>query len=140
MVIVDTSAWIEFFRRDGSVEVKLAMRGLLDKYEATLCGPVEMEFLGGAPPSEKKRLQSWFNVLPYVRNDQKIWRQAADTFSRLRQEGLTIPWNDALVATITLGQSCRVFAVDHHFTAMAPHLRLRLYEPGYGGMFNPDTE
>ncbi len=140
MVLVDTSAWIEFFRRDGNVETKLALRGLLDKYEATLCGPVEMEFLGGALPQEKKRLHSWFNVLPYVRNNQKIWRQAADTFSQLRKNGLTVPWNDTLIATITLGQGCRVFAIDKHFTAMAPHLGLRLYEPGYGGIFNPDTE
>jgi predicted nucleic acid-binding protein len=140
MVLIDTSAWIEFFRRDGKLETKLAVRGLLDKYEATLCGPVEMEFLGGALPQEKKRLQSWFNVLPYARNNQKIWRQAADTFSQLRENGLTVPWNDALIATITLGQDCRVFAVDKHFTAMAPHLGLRLYEPGYGGIFNPDTE
>ncbi len=140
MVLVDTSAWIEFFRRDGKLETKLAVRGLLDKYEATLCGPVEMEFLGGALPKEKTRLLSWFNILPYVRNNQKIWRQAADTYSLLRQGGLTVPWNDALIATITLGQACRVFANDKHFTAMAPILGLRLYEPGYGGMFNPDPE
>ena len=140
MVIVDTSAWIEFFRRDGAVEVKLAMRGLLDKYEATLCGPVEMEFLGGALPAEKNRLQSWFNVIPYVRNDQRIWRQAADTFSQLRARGLTVPWNDALIATITLRQGCRVYAIDRHFTSMAPILGFTLYEPGYGGMFNPETE
>jgi predicted nucleic acid-binding protein len=140
MVIVDTSAWIEFFRRDGTPEAKLAMRGLLDKYEATLCGPVEMEFLGGALPAEKSRLQSWFNIIPYVRNDQKIWRQAADTFSRLRQNGLTVPWNDALIATIALGQDCRVYAIDRHFTAMAPLVGLKLYEPGYGGMFSPEPE
>ena len=140
MVLIDTSAWIEFFRRDGALEVKLAMRGLLDTFEATLCGPVEMEFLGGARPTEKSRLQSWFGIIPYLRNDQKIWRQSADTFSRLRQTGLTVPWNDALIATITLGQGCRVYAVDKHFTAMAPHLGLKLYEPGYGGIFNPDPE
>ncbi len=140
MVLVDTSAWIEFFRRDGALEVKLAMRGLLDKFEATLCGPVEMEFLGGARPKEKRRLQSWFGIIPYVLKDQKFWRQSADTFSRLRQTGLTIPWNDALIATITLKQDCRVYAVDKHFTAMAPHLGLKLYEPGYGGIFNPEPE
>ena len=140
MVIIDTSALIEFFRRDGDIDVKLAVRGLLDEFEATLCGPVEMEFLGGALPREKDQIQRWFNILPYVRNDQRIWRQAADTFSRLRQSGLTVPWNDALIATITLGQDCRVYAADQHFTAMAPHLGLKLYEPGYGGMFSPAPE
>jgi predicted nucleic acid-binding protein len=140
MVLIDTSAWIEFFRRDGKLEVKLAMRGLLDDYEATLCGPVEMEFLGGAPPRERDRLQAWLNVLPYVRNSQRLWRQAADTFSRLRQHGLTIPWNDSLIATIALGRSCRVYAIDKHFTALAPIIGLRLYEPGYGGMYSPEDD
>jgi hypothetical protein len=36
MVIVDTSAWIEFFRRDGDPHVKLAVKGLLDAYECAL--------------------------------------------------------------------------------------------------------
>ena len=32
----------------------------------------------------------------------------------------------------------RVYAVDKHFTAMAPILNPHLYQPGYGGMHNPD--
>jgi len=48
MVIIDTSAWVDFFRRDGDLTTKLAVKGLLDAFEGALCGPVEMEFLGGA--------------------------------------------------------------------------------------------
>lgn len=140
MVIIDTSAWIEFFRRQGAAEVKLAMRGLLDDYEATLCGPTEMEFLGGTSPHEKDRIQAWFNVLPYVRSNQRLWRKAANTCSLLRKNGLTIPWNDALIATIGLEQDCRIYAIDQHFTAMSPLLGLKLYEPGYGGMFSPASD
>lgn len=77
MVLVDTSAWIELHRRDGDPAVKLAVRGLLDAFEAALCGSVEMEYLGGAKPAQRERLQAWCNVLPYLRNDQKIWRKAA---------------------------------------------------------------
>ncbi len=54
MVVVDTSAWVEFFRRDDEPYVKLAVKGLLDAYECALCGPVEMEFLGGARAEEMK--------------------------------------------------------------------------------------
>ena len=140
MVLVDTSAWIELVRPDGRLEVKLAVRGLLGALEATVCGPVEMEFLGGALPHERATLQASFNILPYVRNDQRLWRKAADTFALLRGNGLTVSWNDALVATITLDQGCRIYAIDKHFTAMAPFLGLKLYEPGYGGMFSPETE
>lgn len=138
MVIVDTSAWIEAHRRDGSPAVKLAVRGLLDEFEAALCGPVEMEYLGGAKPQERERLQAWCNVLPYIRNDQKLWRKAAMNFSLLKQKGVTAPWNDVLIATIALENGCRVYAVDKHFTAMAPLLGFHLYQPGYGGSYNPE--
>jgi predicted nucleic acid-binding protein len=139
MVIVDTSAWVEFFRHQGNLAVRLAVRGLLNEYEATLCGPVELEFLGGALPHERNRLQAWFNVLPYARNDQKIWRKAADLYSRMRSEGITVPWNDSLIASISLDQKCRIYAVDKHFTAMAPILGLSLYQPGYGGSYTPES-
>lgn len=140
MVIVDTSAWIEFFRRQGDPKVKLAVRALIDEFEATLCGPVELEFLGGALPREKDRLKAWFNVLPYARNDQKLWRKAADTYATLRGKGVTIPWNDALIATITTEQNCRVYAVDKHFEAMEKLIGLPLYQPGYNGTFRPEKE
>jgi len=140
MVLVDTSAWVEFHRRDGKLEVKMAMVGLLDALEATLCGPVEMEFLGGARPHELPRLKAEWAIIPYLRNDQKLWRSAAATYSRLRAKGLVVPWNDALIATIALEAQCRVYAVDKHFTAMAPLIGLLLYRPGYNGSFNPGTE
>lgn len=138
MVIVDTSAWIEFFRRDGDLKVKMAVKSLLDEYEATLCGPVEMEFLGGAFPHERPKIQAWFDVIPYLPNDQKLWRKAATTYADLRATGLTAPWNDILIATITLESDLRVYAVDRHFDAMAEHLPLRLYQPGYNGGFDPE--
>ncbi len=138
LVIVDTSAWIEAHRRDGSPAVKLAVRGLLDEFEAALCGPVEMEYLGGARPEERERLQAWCNVLPYVRNDQKLWRKTAANFSLLKKNGVTAPWNDVLIATIALENGCRVYAADKHFTAMAPLLGFHLYQPGYGGSYNPE--
>ncbi len=138
MVIVDTSAWIAFFRRDGAAFTKLAVKALLDEYEATLCGPVEMEFLGGAFPHERPKIQSWFDIIPYASNDQKIWRNAASTYASLRAAGLTVPWNDILIATIAMERDCRVYSVDKHFDAMAKHVPLMLYEPGYNGGFAPE--
>lgn len=139
MVIVDTSAWIEFFRRDGNLRTKLAVKGLLEEYEAMLCGPVEMEFLGGARPQERPKLQAWFDIVPYAPNDQKLWRKAAANYSECRAKGLTAPWNDVLIATIGLETGNRVYSVDQHFDAMAKILpMLRLYEPGYNGGFAPE--
>ncbi len=139
MVIVDTSAWVTFFRRDGDLRVKLAVKSLLDEYEAALCGPVEMEFLGGAFPHERPKIQAWFDIIPYVSNDQKLWRKAATTFAGLRAKGLTVPWNDVLIATLAMETEHRVYALDAHFDAMAAILPVRLYRPGYNGGYAPDV-
>jgi len=138
MVIIDTSAWVEFFRRDGETLIKLTVKGLLDAFEGALCGPVEMEFLGGARPNEMKAIQRWFDIMPYLKNDQKIWRKAAENYSKVRASGHTVPWNDILIATIAKENEAVVYAHDKHFTIMAKILKFRLYQGGYNGMFNPD--
>lgn len=138
MVIIDTSAWVEFFRRDGDLRVKLAVKGLLDEYEGALCGPVEMEFLGGARENEMPRIKAWFDLIPYVRNDLKIWREAAGNFAKLKAKGHTIPWNDILIGTIAKSQSIKVYAKDKDFDVMAEVLGVMLYQPGYNGMYNPE--
>jgi hypothetical protein len=138
MVIIDTSAWVEFFRRDGDPHVKLAVKGLLEVFEGALCGPVEMEFIGGARVNEMERIRAWFDLVPYVRNDLKIWREAAVNFSKLKAEGHTIPWNDILIATIVKSNSLRVYAKDKHFETMAEVLGVMIYQPGYNGMYNAE--
>jgi predicted nucleic acid-binding protein len=140
MVLVDTSVWIEMHRRDGRDDVKLALQGLLDAYEATICGPVEMEFLGGARPHERERLQAWCNVLPYLRNHQTLWRKAAVNFALLRAKGIHTPWNDVLIATLSQEAQCRIYACDQHFELMAPVLNLFLYKPGYLGMYVDEND
>ena len=64
--------------------------------------------------------------------DTSVWRRSAIS-------GIPLPWNDALTATLTLGQDCRVYAVDRHFEAMAQHIGLQLYKPGYNGNFQPEA-
>jgi predicted nucleic acid-binding protein len=140
MVIVDTSAWVEFFRRDGDPHVKLAVKGLLDAYQAALCGPVELEFLGGARPHEVARIRAGFDILPYVRSDDKLWRLAAANYGRLRAAGFNVPWNDILIATLAMRKGLAVYAKDKHFPIMAEVLGVILYQPGYNGMFNPEFE
>jgi len=138
VVIVDTNAWIEMLRRKGDPLVKLAMNGLLSQYEAFLCGPVEMELLGGMPSEQRSRLSSWLSVIPRHRCGDDLWRNAGESYSLLRANGLTVPWNDVLVASVSLLAQCRVYSTDRHFHWMAPILGLSLYNPGHSGIFNPD--
>jgi len=138
MVLVDSSVWIEGFRRKGKLEVKLALEGLLDAYEAQWCSPVRLEVLGGARVEERRRLGLHFSVIPYRAVTEKDWDQAVALAWKIRDRGLTVPWLDALIATLALQDDIRLYALDDHFVKIAGLTGLRLYEPGYGGLFQPE--
>ena len=41
MTLIDTSAWIEFFRKAGRSDVRNRVAAYLDMGEAAYCGPIE---------------------------------------------------------------------------------------------------
>jgi len=139
MVIVDSSVWIETLRRDGRLDVKVALESLLEEYEATWCGPVKLEVLGGARTQDRQALEEQFSCIPYFPMNDPAWEAAKNLGWRLRDKGCALPWNDILIATLSINAGCRVFAIDKHFDLMQDAgIGVRLYKPGYGGAYNPN--
>ncbi len=140
MVLVDSSAWIEGFRRNGKIEVKLALEGLLEAYEAQWCSPVRLEVLGGARKIERARLGHYFSIIPYRPTHEEDWERAVSLAWKLRGNGLNIPWLDVLIASIAIQDKVRLYAIDTHFEQVANFAPLMLYRPGYGGSYNDTDE
>lgn len=140
MVLVDSSVWIEALRRDGRLEEKVGLEGLLEEYEAAWCGPVKLEVLGGARGQDRKRLRAYFDCIPYRPMKDPDWDFATECYWRLRDAGHTVPFNDALIGALSLRWICRVYARDKHFEIMRDVIGVRLYRPGYGGRFEADAE
>jgi predicted nucleic acid-binding protein len=137
MVIVDSSIWIEAARREGRLECKVGLEGLVDAMEAMFCGPIKLEVLGGARAQDRARLSAYFDCIPYREMTDAGWRFACECAWRLRDKGESIPWNDILIGSLALTWKCRVYAADRHFEVMRDILNLELYAPGYGGKFEP---
>lgn len=138
MVLVDSSAWIEGLRRRGSLEVKCALEGLLDAYEAQWCTPVRMEVLGGARREERRRLGHYFSVIPYRRCEEADWERGITLAWQLRDRGVSLPWLDVLIGAIALRDGVRVYSIDRHFQDLSKWTGLPLYEPDGGGRFRPE--
>ena len=50
----------------------------------------------------------------------------------------TTPWNDVLIAALSVLAECRIYSVDKHFEMMYQSgAGILLYKPGYGGAYNP---
>jgi hypothetical protein len=140
MVLVDSSVWIEALRRTGRLDVKVALESLLEEYEATWCGPVKMEVLGGARPQDRKKLEAWFSCIPYRVVTEAAWDIAKEKYWRLRDAGHTLPWADVLIGSLAHTWGCRVYSIDRHFQIMHEVIGIVLYEPGYGGSYSPGRE
>ena len=138
MVLVDSYVWIEAARREGSLEHKVGLEGLLDAAEAMFCGPIKLEVLGGARVHDRKRLSSYFDCILYRTMEDTTWEFAKDCAWRLRDKGHSLPWNDIVIGSLSIQWACRVYAKDQHFETMRDVLGIRLYAPGRGGSFQPD--
>ena len=92
MVLVDSSIWIEALRKNGTIDVKYALKSILDEYEAQWCTPVRLEVMGGAKKEERRRIGNYFSVIPYYRVTESDWEQAISYAWKLRDSGLTVPW------------------------------------------------
>ena len=138
MVLVDSSIWIEAMRREGDMACKVGLEQLLDAYAVVFCSPVKLEVLGGARRTDRRRLAEYFSVIPYRAATEDDWMQALRNGWRLRDDGVTVPNSDLLIASIAIRAEIRVYARDKHFDEMAKRLPLRLYKPGYGGSYAPE--
>jgi predicted nucleic acid-binding protein len=139
MVLVDSSVWIEALRRQGRLDVKVALEALLEAYEAQLCAPVRLEVMGGSRREERRVIGSYFSIIPYRSVGPDDWERAISLAWRLRGAGLTVPWLDVLTASLAIHDCVRLFTIDTHFEKIAETAGLVLYRPGYGGSFQPDN-
>jgi len=137
MVLVDSCVWIEAAKLKGDLLVKVALRSLLDEYQAAFCGPVKLEILGALRPDSRPKWLKSLSTVRYLPMKDQQWDQAVRLSWSLRSKGVTVPWNDVLISSIALKQECRVYSIDSDFQSISRVSGLPLYQPGYGGTYNP---
>lgn len=127
MILIDTSAWIEFLRDTGS-PVCNRVDELLTKDIAT-CDAVRMELLAGARDEfhlrQLRRLLARAVTLPTRPGD---YDDAAALYRRCRQQGATVRrLIDCLIASIAIRTSAPVLHQDSDFDILARHTELQIH-------------
>lgn len=118
MTLIDTSAWIEFFRKSGDPQVKKRVAVYVELGDAAYCGPVEFELMTGARPSEIRDIDTAFTMSTLLEFPSACWRRAADIEKELRGKGVTVPRDDVFVAAAALHHDIGIYASDPHFVLM----------------------
>jgi len=120
-VLVDTSAWIEFYHPQGSREVKQALTEALEFHDVMTVAPVMVELLSGA--KTKKGYQTLLadldglTTLPLGHEEARV---ASALGWELVREGRRVPTTDALIAAAAHVHRCEVWHFgDAHFQVLA---------------------
>lgn len=128
MIVVDTSAWVEFLRGTGSA-AHHALRALIaDEVVLGVPDVVRLELLAGADEvavPDLRRLLARGEALPAASpGDHEL---AASLYRRARSTGHTVrSLVDCLVAAAALRVDAEVLAVDRDYEVLASVSELRL--------------
>jgi hypothetical protein len=127
VVLVDTSAWIDFFARGGPRSVKGTIAALLDNDQVATAGPIVLELVRGCrSETERARVEQNFRALRWLPVEDRDWYLAGALAFRLRRRGVTVSAMDALIATLAESSACVLFQTDRDFVYIARHTGLRL--------------
>jgi predicted nucleic acid-binding protein len=113
MILIDTSAWIDFFRGNGrladSVDDALATG------EATVCGPIVSELRRGLLASQRKQVLHLLSGCSILEAPAELWVEAGDLGHRLGRKGVTIKTLDLLIAVHAIFHDAELLTADTDF-------------------------
>jgi predicted nucleic acid-binding protein len=125
VILVDTSVWINFFRRHRPFDLAAEV----DLEEVVTCLPVIQEVLQGFRDESAFRLaREAMLALPSVDNPLTVDRveSAVDLYRRCRARGLTVRSSvDCLIAASALEHNLEVLHCDRDYEAIAKVSGLR---------------
>ena len=119
MVLVDTSVWIELFRKSS----RLRLESLVDFDDVVTCLPVLQEVLQGFD-AELSFVQAReaMTALPIVESPlgRAVFIQAVDLYRAARRQGLTVRSSaDCVIAACAIRNHLEVLHYDRDFDALA---------------------
>ena len=121
MTLIDTSAWIEFFRPKGDPLVKALVRDLMASKEAAYTCPVAFELLTGARKEEMDDLRTGLDLASRIVLRPEHWDLAGSSNAALRARGINIPASDLLIATAAHSEKLPLLAKEAHFELLRKH-------------------
>ena len=125
-VLVDTSAWITFFRRKDRRLYDL-VSAVLRAGEAVGAGLILLELVRGAKSSrEVNVITELFRVLETVSPTETTYMDAGKMGYELARKGHTLGVVDLILAQLALENDLSLLTLDQHFETIANKFPLKL--------------
>lgn len=127
MILIDTSAWIEFLRDTGS-DVCNSVDELLEQ-DIAISDAIQMDLLAGArDESHLQNLRSLLARAALISTLATDYEDAAALYRRCRRRGETVrKLMDCLKASTAIREGLPILHNDADFDVLARHTALRIY-------------
>ncbi len=127
MILADTNVIIEYWNNPTD-----EVRNIFCKNDIATCGIIKTELLRGAKSDKEFNLiNEALNSFYFLNfDDDNDWIMLANFLRRLRQNGLSVPFQDAVIAYLSVKYDCQIWTYDKHFKLMQiviPEIRLYKY-------------
>lgn len=125
-VLVDTSVWIEFFRKHEPYHGIVTR--LIDNEQVCCTGIILAELMQGAKlEKELAVLGDFLQVFEFIPETPELWAEAGHLSFNLRRKGLTVGLADCFIA-VAASQACVPLAtLDGHFEVLKKPAKISLY-------------
>ena len=113
--LIDTSAWIQFFRPKGDPKLKSKVNDIMAVDEAIFTCPIHYELHIGARPDEVNNLKTGLELAERCYLTGPHWDAASVAGFRLKKRGISVPLPDVLIATVAVLEQLPLLQNDSHF-------------------------
>ncbi|MGQ3684143.1 MAG: type II toxin-antitoxin system VapC family toxin [Candidatus Loosdrechtia sp.] len=125
-VLVDTSAWIEFFRKKTPYHKTIAE--LIDGSRICCTGIVLAELIQGAKSQKEVGvLKEFLYVFDFLPDTTELWEKAGELSSLLRRKGKSAGLSDCYISVMAYTHNARLLTLDKHFESIRKEMKINLY-------------
>ncbi|HVT58880.1 MAG TPA: PIN domain-containing protein [Thermoanaerobaculia bacterium] len=120
MIVADSSALIEYYRRGGSPAVQEAVAAAITDDALAFNGIIFVEVVGfAADERERRALLASFGAFRRLALEDGDFDLAASIGFDLRRHGRTVPATDLIIAACAIRARAELLHVDDHFADIA---------------------
>lgn len=127
MVLVDTNIIIDLWKNRSDDIIQL-----FEKESVCICGVIRSELMHGAY-SEKnlEEISQKLNYITEINMENKEWDEFGRFLYKLRTNGLSVPYADAVIAFIAIKNNLQLLTRDKHFRLIQViEPKLKFYKDG----------
>jgi len=126
MILVDSSALIEFYRPKGLPKVQAAVAEAIDADLVAVNGVIQVEILAFASPRTPfTELLDDFKGFHWLDLEEVDFDFAAEIGYSLRRKAITIPAPDLIIAASAMRADAVLYHSDSHYDVLSRHVDLK---------------